>query len=179
MFKTIVKAKRGIATRTRNMPLPDDAESSLSSSDILPTPSPSSVDSIDAVIVTEVKPNDLKPSIETTNAGQRQDTLTVEDQIILYKTFCKYKPVGIHKHFNFLVAMDHFKNWTGRQLDPSVVWEHLHELYNLRELDRSFEGDEFPMEQVDFELPLTSSEFKDLKATPAGIRKRRASRTGF
>ncbi|KAG5437548.1 hypothetical protein PCANB_000976 [Pneumocystis canis] len=57
---------------------------------------------------------------------------TVDEEIALLRAICKYRPVGIHKHFRIISIMQEMSSFSIRSSD---IWEKLKTLYDLELLD--------------------------------------------
>ncbi|KAG5513951.1 hypothetical protein PMAC_000573 [Pneumocystis sp. 'macacae'] len=57
---------------------------------------------------------------------------TVDEEIALLRAVCKYRPIGIHKHFRIISIMQEMNSFMIRSTD---IWEKLRTLYNLELLD--------------------------------------------
>jgi hypothetical protein len=61
----------------------------------------------------------------------------IEQETMLYRAICRYKPAGVHKHFRML-SIHNFVNSphiAGSKLAISEIWQKLGELYDLPGLD--------------------------------------------
>ncbi|KTW32401.1 uncharacterized protein T551_00491 [Pneumocystis jirovecii RU7] len=57
---------------------------------------------------------------------------TVDEEIALLRAVCKYRPIGIHKHFRIISIMQEMNSFMIKSAD---IWEKLKTLYNLELLD--------------------------------------------
>ncbi|KAG5440809.1 hypothetical protein PCK2_000108, partial [Pneumocystis canis] len=57
---------------------------------------------------------------------------TLDEEIALLRAICKYRPVGIHKHFRIISIMQEMGSFSIRSSD---IWEKLKTLYDLELLD--------------------------------------------
>lgn len=77
---------------------------------------------------------------------------SAEEEIQLFKALGGLKPIGINKHFFMALICVRLSEALNREINPDVVWAHLHTLYNLDMLE-SIEPLPFPQDVRDFELP--------------------------
>lgn len=73
-----------------------------------------------------------------------------EEEIQLFKALNGLKPVGINKHIFMAHICNRLSASLKRDINPDVVWAHLHTLYNLERLESL---EHLRLEQRDFVLP--------------------------
>lgn len=83
-----------------------------------------------------------------------------EEEIQLFKALNGLKPVGINKHIFMALICNRLSDALNRDINPEVVWAHLHTLYNLERLESL---EHLTLEQRDFELP-TGDDYAELMA---------------
>ncbi|KTW31420.1 hypothetical protein T552_00064 [Pneumocystis carinii B80] len=57
---------------------------------------------------------------------------TVDEEIALLRAVCKYRPIGIHKHFRIISVMQEMSYFTVRSAE---IWKKLKTFYDLEQLD--------------------------------------------
>ncbi|KAG4305371.1 hypothetical protein PORY_000927 [Pneumocystis oryctolagi] len=75
---------------------------------------------------------------------------TVDEEIALLRAICKYRPIGIHKHFRIISIMQEIGSPTVRSCD---IWKKLKTMYNLELLDEiseRFRSGKSNLEDEDF-----------------------------
>ncbi|KAK9431291.1 chromatin modification-related protein EAF7-domain-containing protein [Lipomyces doorenjongii] len=83
------------------------------------------------------------------------DAWNIEQETALFKAICRYKPVGVNKHFLIMCIcqMVNNANIQGPYLTMKCIWDKLATLYNLEGLDELEDGTEESASQSPEDVP--------------------------
>ncbi|KAK9239707.1 chromatin modification-related protein EAF7-domain-containing protein [Lipomyces kononenkoae] len=83
------------------------------------------------------------------------DAWNIEQETALFKAICRYKPVGINRHFLMICICQMVNNGNiqGAHLTMKSIWDKLAALYNLEELDELEYGTEESSSQSPVDIP--------------------------
>ncbi|KAK9249186.1 chromatin modification-related protein EAF7-domain-containing protein [Lipomyces tetrasporus] len=83
------------------------------------------------------------------------DAWNIEQETALFKAICRYKPVGINKHFLMICIGQMVNNASiqGPYLTMKGIWDKLSTLYNLEGLDELEDGSEESSSQSPVDMP--------------------------
>ncbi|KAK9321425.1 chromatin modification-related protein EAF7-domain-containing protein [Lipomyces orientalis] len=83
------------------------------------------------------------------------DAWNIEQETALFKAICRYKPVGINKHFLVICIGQMVNNASiqGPYLTMKGIWDKLSTLYNLEGLDELEDGSEESSSQSPVDMP--------------------------
>lgn len=82
---------------------------------------------------------------------------TIEQETVLFKAICRYKPAGQHKHFRMLCIYQMVNNSNIQSSSPLTIqdiWNKLSTLYNLEGLDELEDSSSFMAEEENGKEPL-------------------------
>jgi len=82
---------------------------------------------------------------------------TIEQETVLFKAICRYKPAGQHKHFRMLCIYQMVNNSNIQSSSPLTmhdIWNKLSTLYNLEGLDELEDSSSFMAEEENAKEPL-------------------------
>ncbi|KAK9360948.1 chromatin modification-related protein EAF7-domain-containing protein [Lipomyces starkeyi] len=83
------------------------------------------------------------------------DAWNIEQETALFKAICRYKPVGVNKHFLIICIcqMVNNANIQGPYLTMKCIWDKLATLYNLEGFDELEDGTEESASQSSEDIP--------------------------